>query len=189
MDAVNWSLESETTRLGMTRIAALHEVLLTSMNVRYEIVQLNDGAVMAQDIPSESPTNAVQEFLALVDLTFEIAALTDQRLGGSGVRGVVTLGARYNLRGNLGWISADSNPRNPSFFCPRPVMMNTAFGRAYGVESSHSLPKRSGLYVELAVLTKHKPAVCETWSQRALIEIPGFGPFLQVRDRISSNGV
>lgn len=182
LDKDNWSLHSEATRLGLRRITALHESALLSMNDRYEIVQLNDAVVMSQDIPPNGTGQAVGEFLALVDRSFELAAVTDQSIGGYGVRGVVARGLRYNLRGNLGWISKDADPKRPSYFCPRPIMMNTAFGRAYGVESSHELRKVSSLYVERSCVFDYGAAIMENWDIQQVIEVPQFGYFLLVRE-------
>jgi hypothetical protein len=182
LDDQNWDLHREATLLGMQRIAAFHEVALLSMNDRYEVVQLNDAIVISQDIPAVDPTKAVEEFLALVDLSFEQAALTDAAIGGVGIRGVVAKGVRYNLRGNLGWMPTNTGDlRRPSFFCPRPVMMNTAFGRAYGVESSGQLKKASGLYFERSLALDFGARIMETWDLNQVIDVKNFGAFLLVR--------
>jgi hypothetical protein len=182
LDDHNWDLHRETTLIGMQWIAAFHEVALLSMNDRYEVVQLNDAVVVSQDIPAVDPAKAVEEFLALVDSSFEQAVLTDAAIGGVGIRGVVAKGVRYNLRGNLGWTPTNrGNLRRPSFFCPRPVMMNTAFGRAYGVESSGQLKKASGLYVERSLAFDFGARIMETWDLDQAIEVRKFGAFLLVR--------
>lgn len=182
LDNENWDLHCEATLLGMKRIAAFHEVGLLSINDRYEVVQLNDAIVISQDIPDSDSAKVVEEFLALVDRSFEQAALTDAAVGGVGVRGVIAKGVRYNLRGNLGWTSTNANDlRRPSFFCPRPVMMNTAFGRAYGVESSGELKKTSSLYVERSLVFDFGARIMETWNIDEVVSVKGFGPFLLVR--------
>lgn len=182
LDHDNWDLHQEATLLGMKRIAAFHEASLLSMNDRYEIVQINDAVVISQDIPSTGTATAVGEFLALVDAAFERAALVDSHVGGAGVRGVVAKGFRYNLMGNLGWTPTNSeNVRSPNFFCPRPLMMNTAFGRAYGVESSHELTKSSALYVEWPLVFDYEASIMETWSLDQCINVKSFGAFMLVR--------
>jgi len=182
LDEENWDLRSEITHLGMKRIAALHEVGLLAMNKRYEVVQLNDAIVISQDVPEEAASKAVEDFLALVDYHFEVAALTDKMVGGCGVRGVVAKGFRYNLRGNLGWVSTKIDPKCPSFFCPRPVMMNTAFARAYGVESSQELKEESSLYIEKGIILDYRPSIMETWTLEKTAAISNFGDFFLVRE-------
>ncbi len=182
LDRENWDLHGEQTKLGMKRIAAMHEVGLLSMNDRYEVVQLNDAIVISQDMPTEGAQNAVEQFLALVDYNFEMAVLTDSRIGGVGIRAVVAKGVRYNLRGNLGWTSQEADPKQPSFFCPRPIMMNTAFGRAYGVESSGELIKSSSLYVERSLVFDYGARIMETWDVNKKVNVSNFGTFLLVRN-------
>ncbi len=182
LDHENWDLHREATLLGMKRIAAFHEASLLSMNDRYEIVQMNDAVVISQDIPSTDTAKAVSEFLALVDAAFERAALIDSKVGGAGVRGVVAKGLRYNLRGNLGWTPTNShNARSPNYFCPRPLMMNTAFGRAYGVESSGDLIKSSALYVEKTLIFDYGARIMETWNVNQCMSVKSFGAFILVR--------
>ena len=181
LDLENWNLHSKKTLLGMRRIAALHEVAVLAMNDRYEVIQLNDAVIISQDIPKNNISKSVSEFLALIDYHYEVAALTDKKIGGYGIRGVVAKGQRYNLRGNLGWTPTKKDPNHPSFFCPRPVMMNTALGRAYGVESSHELNKESCLYVEESLLFSYGAPIMETWNLGHSIEIHNFGKFYLVR--------
>lgn len=182
LDKENWNLQSENARLGMRRIAALHEVALLSMNDRYEVVQLNDAIVISQDISKTNFSKSISEFLELVDYHYEVAVLTDYKIGGCGIRGVVAKGLRYNLRGNLGWTPTKTDCKKPSFFCPRPVMMNTAFGRSYGVESSHKLEKGNGLYVEESLLFSYGATIMETWDLTNSLNIDHFGKFYLVRN-------
>jgi hypothetical protein len=182
LNTKNWDLNEEATQLGMKRIAVLHEVAVQSMNDRYEIVHLNDAVVIGQDIPADGSAHLLGEFLALADLCFELAVLSDREVGGFGVRGVIARGKRYGLRANLGWTQEGAlDSRRPSFFSPRPIMMNTAFGRAYGVESSRELLKASSLYVEIPLIYDYGAPIMETWNIDERVEVTGFGDFALVR--------
>jgi hypothetical protein len=187
LNKVNWDIHKEETLLGMRRINVLHEVALLSMNARYEVVQLNDAVVISQDIPSEDAAKSVTDFLALADYNFEVAVLADLGVGGKGVRGVIATGYRYNLRGNIGWMGKKTNPAlsDFKFSCPRPIMMNTAFGRAYGVESApelHSLREKvSCLYVEQSLIINYGASIMETWDVKNVINMGNFGSFMLVR--------
>jgi len=182
LDERNWNLRDDDVQLGLKRIAVFHEVALQSINERYEIVHVNDAVVISQDLLEGNETVIVSEFLALVDSCFEISVLADRKIGGFGVRGVVAEGRRYGLRGNLGWTKEGAeNLRRPAFFCPRPIMMNTAFGRAYGVESSHELVKESSLYVETCLVTNYRASIMESWKWKSPVQIGSFGAFNLVR--------
>ena len=74
-----------------------------------------------------------------------------------------------------------NNAMSPNYFCPRPVMMNTAFGRAYGVESSHELVKQSSLYVESSLLFDYGASVMENWVLDKHQLVKSFGVFHLVR--------
>lgn len=179
IDKENWDVNSRKVVFAMERIAAFHEVALTSMDQNHEIVQLNDALVIGRDL-GKDPKTEIEEFLALVDYCFEVSALTDRKIGGKGVRGVIAKGIRYSLRGNLGWLRG-SDLKSPSFFCPRPIMMNTAFGRAYGVESSGYLKKCSALYVDKSLLD-YQSRIMETWNINNIFDVEKFGKFLLVRE-------
>ena len=182
LDEKNWNIKDTDVQLGLKRITVFHEVALQSMNDRYEIVHVNDAIVISQDLRQGEEAAIITDFLALVDLCFEISVLADREIGGFGVRGVVARGMRYGLRGNLGWTKEGSaNIREPAFFCPRPIMMNTAFGRAYGVESSHELVKVSSLYVETPLITDYGASIMETWTWDEPIQIKNFGQYNLVR--------
>lgn len=181
MDLANWDVDDKDVQLGLHRISVLHETALISMNERYEIVNMNDAVVVARDITKGNEATECSEFLALIDLLFEIATKADIKIGGYGVRGVVCKGSRFNLRGNLGWVNKDKPKEEPSFFSPRPIMMNMAFARAYGVESSKKLLKEPSLYIESEIIFEYKPAIMETWSLDTKLSVDGFGQFLLVR--------
>jgi hypothetical protein len=182
LDERNWDLKEDTVRMGFTRIAVFHEAALQSMDDRFEIVQLNDAVVVSRDLPAGEERHVLTEFLALIDTCFEVSVLAERAVGGCGIRGVVARGRAYNLRGSFGWTpKASATPFEPSFSCPRPVMMNTAFGRAYGVESSHELVKCSSLYVEKALLVDFLPTIMENWNVEQAVNIANFGEFFAVR--------
>ena len=184
LDGENWDFNKEEFILGIKRVAVLHEAAILAMNERYEIIQLNDSIVISIDILEHNSKKIVEDFLALTDHIFEIATLSDDKIGGCGVRGVIAKGIRYNLRGNLGWKKPPSNPNewaNPSFFCPRPIMMNTAFGRAYAIESSGELIKASSLYVEKSLIFDYGASIMKTWNLECLNDIKNFGSFFLVR--------
>ena len=182
LDERNWNLRDDDVQLGLKRVAVFHEVALQSMNERYEIVHVNDAIVISQDLLLGEETILVSGFLALVDSCFEMAVLADRKIGGFGVRGVVAEGKRYGLRGNLGWTKEGfGDPRRPAFFCPRPIMMNTGFGRAYGVESSHELVKVSSLYVETSLVMNYRASIMENWTWKTPVQVARFGFFNLVR--------
>jgi hypothetical protein len=160
------------------RVAGLHQAAIDSMDTDYEIVQMNDAIVIACTIPpGEDDSRMHDAFFAKADRFFLLAAEVDQQVGGYGVRGVIASGNRLNLQANYGWASSGAPSGNPSLVSPRPIGMNTAFGRAYAVESSHKLPKVSCLYVESVLLLKSKGP--QSWSQSREIECGG--RFVEVR--------
>jgi hypothetical protein len=182
---VNDGFSPLNVQLGLKRIAIFHEVAQQSMNERYEIVHVNDAIVISQDLQQGEETIVVSEFLALVNSCFEMAVLADRKIGGFGVRGVVAEGKRYGLRGNLGWTKEGfGDARRPAFFCPRPIMMNTAFGRAYGVESSHELVKMSSLYVENSLVMNYRASIMENWLWKTPVQVASFRLFNLVRCEI-----
>ena len=61
-------------------------------------------------------------------------------------------------------------------------MMNTAFGRSYGVESSHKLEKGNGLYVEESLLFSYGATIMKTWDLTNSLNIDHFGKFYLVRN-------
>jgi hypothetical protein len=182
VEALNWDFGRREVQAGFRRIAVFHHATLVCMNPRYEIVNLNDAVVVGTDIPQDPGARKhLEEFLSLIDFAFETAAIADRHIGGAGVRGVVCGGHRHHLPANLGWTSQDRPREQPSFFAPRPVMMNTAFGRAYAAETSGELVKCSALYVEHALLSEYSPAVMESWNLTNRRRINGVGDFLLVK--------
>ena len=144
-------------------------------------MQLNDAVVLSQDVREDTASQQITEFLGLVDLFYEIVNEADRRIGGCGARGVVCEGSRFNLRGNLGWLGNSQPKERPSYFCPRPIMMNTAFARAYGVETSKQLSNSRTLYVEATILRNSRPAVMDYWTTNQLIRVDPYGEFFLVR--------
>lgn len=169
------------SNIGLKRIAVFHEASIQSMAAFYTIVQLNDATIFSVDLKKGKEEEILTEFLARVDLFWEIANIADLKIGGFGIRGVVSIGNRYNLRANLGWDGKNKPKENPDFICPEPIMMNMPFGKSYIVESSGVLRKEASLYVENEIFNKYNFNRMETWQIHEVVNHKLMGFYTMVR--------
>ena len=169
------------SNLGLKRIATFHEISLQSMNDISHIVQLNDATIFSYDIKGTNIVAELSEFFARLDSFWEIANLSDKKIGGYGVRGVISLGYRYNLRGNFGWTPNNMNVKDPNFISPTPIMMNMSFAKSYYLESSKKLRRESSLYIESRILTDFQFQIMETWEEHEKIFDEKVGEYTLIR--------
>lgn len=176
-----FSEETITENLGLRRIAAFHEISVQSMNDISDIVQLNDATIFSHDLNPQDPDTILSEFLARIDAFWEIANIVDKEMGGHGIRGVISIGNRYNLRANFGWTPTNKKAERPNFISPTPIMMNLPFAKSYYMESAKLLRKEPSLYIESRIFSEYKIAIMETWQFHETVLSETIGEYILVR--------
>lgn len=172
---------ASSTSIADLRVAGLHHAAIASMDEIHEIVQMNDAVLIGVDIPDAGDSIALDGFHARVAHFFELAVAIESQLGGCGVRGVIAAGERLDMGAQFGFYPRYAPDKPPNLVSPRPVNMNTAFLKAYGVESSHMLPKVSCLYVEETLLSRDVARRPQLWRAGDVLEIDSYGRYVEVR--------
>ncbi|WP_026705229.1 hypothetical protein [Flavobacterium soli] len=164
MDA-NWNLKDKRCESQLKRIKSLdltHVNKFSSIH-RTTSFTLNDGIVLNFDINSKVKYFKNQLVMVLDDLLMEYEGLNYNDVGNGypGVRGIITYGHRYDYMYAESTVSvADSFT---SSFHPRVFQMNTAFSKAYLMESSGSRAGISGnfLYIDKYLIDKIEHLILE----------------------------
>lgn len=148
----NWNLDHAICANQLDRVKSLD---LTHSN-KYSYIygttslNLNDGIILNFDINAnifafkESLVNVLDDFV----LEFESLNYIDSVSGHPGIRGVLTFGHRYNYTQAESTVLAATS--RTIAYHPKEFQMNTAFSKAYIIESSGSKAGISGnnLYVD-----------------------------------------
>lgn len=165
--ANHWNLENGSIKKNITRLKMLeHELLNVTDPFCEKVFSLNDGFVRTY----EPEPNHIFSLLRWFDMTvknFIYLNARDIKNGFPGVRGVLSSGQRLvysdRIRVGLGDFiqttpqkRADYNANKTAVNAPRELQMNTAFSKAYIIESSG---KRFGvegnnLFIDIEVLEK-----------------------------------
>lgn len=115
---------------------------------------LNDGIISNFDINTTTPFFFERLIMVIDDLVLEFENLNnkDVRAGFPGVRGIISFGHRYNYT-HVESTKSLSNNRIVSYH-PQVFQMNTAFSKAFIIESSGSKAGVSGnnLYIDIFLL-------------------------------------
>jgi hypothetical protein len=182
LDVVNWIGEAPATPRAFLRGAGLHHAAIDAMDYAHEIVQMNDAVVLGRQLTVDDDASYVLSmFFAKCNQFFDLCTRVDSKVGGCGLRGVIARGVRLNLQANHGWYPHDAPRERPCLCSPRPINMNTAFAKAYAVESSHQLPRASCLYVEKDLLAERGVELAPSWTRGPQCEIERVGAFVEVR--------
>jgi hypothetical protein len=172
--------ELPSNSLAAKRIALFNEIAIRSMNKYGKNVCLNDALVLSMDV-NEYNEEEVEMFLRVIDDFWEIANVADLKIGGNGVRGVISYSIRLNMRGQLGQLPGEKEFSNIRYFSPEPISMNMGFMKSYLVESSHELIKEGSLYVENYFLDTLNPVMPNTWNIIEEKEVRKLGVYTLVR--------
>ena len=103
--------------LAAKRIALFNETSILSMNSFGTNVCLNDALVMSMDV-KEYNEDKVAGFLKWISDFWEIANVADIKIGGYGVRAVISYSIRLNMRGNLSWLPGEQKYSNIKYYSP-----------------------------------------------------------------------
>jgi hypothetical protein len=161
----NWNLKDKKCEDQLKRIKSLDltHVNKFSSTHRTTSFTLNDGIVLNFDINSKLKYFKNQLIMVLDDLLMEFEGLnySDIRNGYPGVRGIITYGHRYDYTYAESTVSVADG--FTSSFHPRVFQMNTAFSKAYLMESSGSKAGISGnhLYVDKYLIDKIEELILE----------------------------
>lgn len=161
----NWNLKDKKCEDQLKRIKSLD---LTHVNKFSSIhhttsFTLNDGIALNFDINPKLAYFKNQLIMVLDDLLMEFEGLNyiDVGNGYPGVRGIITYGHRYDYTYAESTISVADG--FTSSFHPRVFQMNTAFSKAYLMESSGSKAGISGnyLYIDKYLINKIEELILE----------------------------
>jgi len=146
--ASNWDLHDSKAIKNLYRLKNLEPVLLSVSNpFRETLFSLNDGIIRNFDISQDEPS-LIMQWLVDILLKFKTVNELDIANGFYGCRGVVTYGMRAQYRdidtigkGDLIYTSkkrkAEYN-KTKIIYTPNELQMNTAFSKAYIIESGGS---------------------------------------------------
>ncbi len=144
----NWDLSTSEAVNNLYRIKSLEPALLSISNPYCEtLFSLNDGIIRNFDIP-KNDASLIMQWLVDVLLKFKAVNKLDIDNGFYGCRGVVTYGTRAQYReldtlgkGDLIYTSEEKKAeynKTRIIYTPNELQMNTAFSKAYIVESGGS---------------------------------------------------
>lgn len=133
----NWNLYDDLCRKQLERIKNLSH----SLSGFYALsngksLALNDGAIFNYDI-EKSKKYLIKEIVYFIDdmiNDYETVNYKDTENGYPGARGIITFGHRYNYGYADTTVSLNTNVS----YHPKEFQMNTAFSKAYLMESSGS---------------------------------------------------
>lgn len=144
----NWDLHTSAAVNNLYRIKKLEPVLHSINNPYCEtLFSLNDGIIRNFDIPQNGAL-LIMQWLVDVLLKFKIVNDLDIDNGFYGSRGVITYGMRAQYRdfdtigkGELIYTSKEKKEeynKTKIIYTPNELQMNTAFSKAYIIESGGS---------------------------------------------------
>ncbi len=144
----NWDLHTSEAIRNLYRIKKLEPALHSINNPFFEtLFSLNDGIIRNFDIP-QNDTLMMMQWLVDVLLKFKVINDLDINNGFYGVRGVITYGMRAQYRdfdtigkGDLIQTSQEKREKynkTKIIYTPNEMQMNTAFSKAYIIESGGS---------------------------------------------------
>lgn len=145
----NWNLNDERCKDQLNRIESLHFSAPNMFSASHGTItfNLNDGIISNLDIERLQYKFKSRLVMALDDLILEFESLNtrDCRLGFPGMRGILTFGHRYNYTHTESTVFVANN--RTIAYHPKVFQMNTAFSKAYIMESSGSRAGISGNYL------------------------------------------
>lgn len=147
-----WDLTTEKCKNQLKRITDLDLTYSNKYSSAHGTTtfSLNDGIITNYDIDSTKPKSLDRLVMVIDDLILEFESLNvrDMRAGFPGIRGIITYGHRYHYTHVESTIAALDN--STVAYHPRVFQMNTAFSKAYIIESSGSKAGVSGsnLYID-----------------------------------------
>ncbi len=144
----DWDLHASESIKNLYRIKKLEPVLHSISNPFFEtLFSLNDGIIRNYDIPQKDALMMMQ-WLVDVLLKFKVINDLDTSNGFYGARGVITYGLRAQYRDfdtiGKGDLIQTSNEKREEYnktriiYTPNEMQMNTAFSKAYIIESGGS---------------------------------------------------
>jgi hypothetical protein len=151
-----WNLNDKRCEKQLQRIKSLDLSLVNGYSSTHGSTSfsLNDGIIFNFDIDPDIPNLQERLIMVLDDLILEYQSLNfrDESAGFPGIRGVLTIGHRYNYT-HVGSTVRVLDDKTIAYH-PKDFQMNTAFSKAYIMESSGSKSKISGnkLYVDKYLL-------------------------------------
>lgn len=162
----NWDLHNEDTLRNIKRIYLLQEEIKNPSDVFLETTfALNDGFIKIFDIPNNS-VMAILHWLQNALFSFSNINKKDIANGFFGIRGVLTYGERvqyipHDTLGRGEFIQTSEKRKieynhKKIIYTPGELQMNTAFSKAYIIESSGSRMGITGnkFYIDIDVLKK-----------------------------------
>jgi hypothetical protein len=160
-----WNLKDEQCKAQLERITSLDLSYTNKFSSSHGTVNLsmNDGIISTFDINRNTAGFKNQLVMVLDDLINEFESLNfrDVSEGFPGVRGILTFGHRYNYT-HVGSTVAVINNKTIAYH-PREFQMNTAFSKAYIMESSGSKAGIAGnnLYIDKYLLDSIENLIIE----------------------------
>lgn len=148
----NWNLNDERCKNQLRRIESMHFGITNFFSATHGTItfNLNDGVISNLDMERTKPGFKARLIMALDDLVLEFESLNtrDSRSGFPGMRGILTFGHRYNYTDTESTVMV-ANGITIAYH-PKVFQMNTAFSKAYIMESSGSKVGISGnhLYID-----------------------------------------
>ena len=162
----NWNLQDKRCEGQLIRIKSLDLSSVNRFPSAHHVTSftLNDGVIYNFDINTKEDRFRDCLVMVLDDLIGEYESLNrrDFRDGYPGVRGVITFGHRYN------YVDVESTVNVlddfTSSYHPRVFQMNTAFSKAYLMESSGSKAGISGnsLYIDKYLFNRIEDLILKT---------------------------
>jgi hypothetical protein len=164
-----WNLNDQRCEQQLQRIKSLDLSLVNTFSSHQGTtsLSLNDGMIINFDIEFESAYLEQRIIRVLDDLILEYQNLNlrDGKAGYPGIRGVLTFGHRYN------YTDVESTVRvidgKTTSYHPKDFQMNTAFSKAYIIESSGSKSGVSGnrLYIDKFLLDSIESIITKRQNQ------------------------
>ena len=178
----NWNLTDSTAIANLQRIKYLENDFTFIGNILYEkIFTLNDGVITNFDMTPGMHPNMLNTWFENIIRKFYTMDGKDRAVGNPGVRGVLTYGqrAQYTDKELLGqdeWVMTSPEKlkmyhENKVLFAPKELQMNTAFSKAYIIESGGS--KKGVVKNELNITEEFLHKYVSLINQAGEIEVPG----------------
>ena len=160
-----WDLSNDSCKKQLERIKLLDLTLVNKFAGSFSTVTftLNDGVIYNHDIDTQKFNFIDKLVTSLNDLIgeFESINIRDLRIGFPGARGIITYGQRYNYEFVGSTVDVATN--FTISYHPSEFQMNTAFSKAYIMESSGSKAGITGnnLYIDNYLLNNLEKLVTE----------------------------
>jgi len=161
----NWDLNNDNCKKQLERIKLLDLTLVNKFAGSFSTVTftLNDGVIYNHDVDTQKFNFIDKLVTSLDDLIgeFESINIRDLRIGFPGARGIITYGQRYDYEFVGSTVDVATN--FTISYHPSEFQMNTAFSKAYIMESSGSKFGISGnnLYIDNYLLNNLEKLVTE----------------------------